>query len=71
MSAKPGNVLVIAEGEKAAQRLGRWVAAEGQRPVLVHGPDIQIFERGGDSTIDLVRSWTSGSGWGAIPRRSG
>jgi len=54
MSAKPGNVLVIAEREKAAQRLGRWVAAEGQRPVLVHGPDIQIFERGGDSTIDLV-----------------
>jgi len=54
MTAKPGNVLVIAERENAAERLGRWIAAAGERPVLVHGPDIQIFERGGDSTIDLV-----------------
>jgi diguanylate cyclase (GGDEF)-like protein len=54
MCAKAGNVLIIADGEKAAARLSRWVASAGEMPVVVHGADTQIFERGDDATIDAV-----------------
>jgi len=54
MTAKAGNVLIIANRERSAARLGRCVASSGEQPVVVHGADTQIFERGDDSTIDLV-----------------
>ena len=49
-----GTILVIAKDEKPARRLGRWIAGAGKRPILVHGPDIRIFERGDDTMIDVV-----------------
>ena len=54
MCAKAGNVLIIADGEKPAARLGRWATAAGEQPVVVHGADTQILERGHEPTIDVV-----------------
>ena len=49
-----GTILVIAKDEKPARRLGRWITGAGKRPILVHGPDIRIFERGDDTMVDVV-----------------
>ncbi len=49
-----GNVLVLTEDRESGERLCRWVASAGERPVLLSGAEKFLFQHGDDETVDLL-----------------
>jgi diguanylate cyclase (GGDEF)-like protein len=47
-------VLVFSNDRDAGERLSRWVAAAGERPVVLSGAEKYLIEEGDDETIDLI-----------------
>jgi diguanylate cyclase (GGDEF)-like protein len=49
-----GNVLVVSDDRETSKRLGRWIAAIGERPVLLSGAAKALLDNGDDEIVDLV-----------------
>lgn len=49
-----GNVVVLADTEEIADRLGRWIAAAGERPVVLSGVASVLMDSGDDDSVDLL-----------------
>lgn len=57
MSTSPlprGHTLVITDDRAVGQRLARWVASAGERPVVVSGAETVLMTEGDDAAIDCV-----------------
>jgi len=51
-----GCVFVFCRDREAGERLGRWIAEVGERPILLSGDEKYYIDDGGDEAIDLVVS---------------
>lgn len=49
-----GNTLVITDDRAGGERLARWVAAAGERPVVVSGAETVLMTEGDDGSVDCV-----------------
>jgi diguanylate cyclase (GGDEF)-like protein len=50
----PGNVLVVSDDRETGERLGRWIAAIGERPVLLSGAEKFLLDSEDEEIVDLV-----------------
>ena len=49
-----GNVLVFSSDRESGERLSRWIAAAGEQPVVLSGPERVLVDTGDDESVDLV-----------------
>lgn len=49
-----GNVLLLTDEPERGTRLSRWIAASGERPVVLAGAEKFLLEGGDDESIDLL-----------------
>lgn len=49
-----GNVLVVSDDRETGERLGRWIAAIGERPVILSGTEQFMLDSDDDEAVDLV-----------------
>ena len=47
---------LVSRDREAGERLGRWIAEVGERPILLSGDEKYYIDDGGDDAIDLVVS---------------
>lgn len=52
--ASSGNVLLVTDSPERGERLGRWIATTGERPVVLSGAEKFLMESGDDESIDLM-----------------
>ena len=52
--ASSGNVLLLTDSPERGERLGRWIATTGERPVVLSGAEKFLMETGDDESIDLL-----------------
>jgi len=49
-----GNVLVVSDDRETGERLGRWIAAVGERPVTLSGTEKFLLDSEDEEIVDLV-----------------
>lgn len=56
MAVEPdrGNVLLVADDDRHAERFARWIAEAGEVPVVLAGREARLVGHGDDERVDLV-----------------
>lgn len=52
--SRPGSILVVSDDREAGERLGRWIASVGARPVTLSGAEKFLIDGSDEGILDLV-----------------